>query len=179
MQLFISKCLDTYNFLMYLFPSQFRLSSLLSFFSHISQGDQNRKCVLLNPLLFVFKSIFFLLPLLLKTFFTLENMFSKSSLFLLSLFFNRLNFYHFPFLAFYCRFAVQQNGEKTIHLCKGCLLLNLIPIWTATFFFFLEVSCLSLIKKKGCAWCIASSLWSLLFDPINSAINVFSCSFRH
>lgn len=133
-QLFISKCLDTFLFkcldifLMYLFPSQFKLSSLLSFFSHISQGDQNRKCVLLNPLLFVFKSIFFLLPLLLKTFFTLENMFSKSSLFLLSLFFNRLNFYHFPFLAFYCHFAVQQNGEKTIHLCKGCLLLNLIPI---------------------------------------------------
>lgn len=64
-----------------------------------------------------------------------------------------------------------------IHLCKGCLLLNLIPI--ELLLLFLEGFCLSLIKNKGCAWCTAISLWSLLFDPIHSDINVFSCSFRH
>lgn len=66
-RLFISKSLGIYIFPIYIFPSQFKLSSVFSFYSHISQGDWNRKCPL--KLLFLKKSVSFPPPL--KILFTL------------------------------------------------------------------------------------------------------------
>lgn len=130
--LLLSKCLGILFSWGSSFSSQFKLSSLFNFFSHISQGDWNWKCIF--KLYYFLKSICFL-PSPFENFLFLENHVQQKLSFSLFFFFLRqVKFSQFSFLASHCHFTVKQNSKKMIHLCKGCLLLNLIPLWTAASF---------------------------------------------